>query len=121
MSALPGVLAALARDQTPLPTSWWGAFKTWLKLGGRVTRIRSAGWTDGSSTRAIGDLVQRDFLFLLAVVAAVAFAVVVNELKAGGCCGPGAGCAQAARPWNRLLPPNPPPRRKHSRSPSAGA
>jgi hypothetical protein len=98
MSALPGVLAALARDQTPLPTSWWGAFKTWLKAWWS-RHSDSFSWLD----RWLEHLGQSASLFnvisysLLAVVAAVALAVVVNELKAGGLLRPGRRSARTPR------------------------
>jgi hypothetical protein len=81
VAALPGILKALAREQTPLSQSWWDAFKTWL-----AHHSNALSWLE----RWLGRLGQSTTLFnlisysLVALVLMAAAAVIVNELKVGG-------------------------------------
>lgn len=81
VAALPGILKALAGEQTPLAKTWWDALKAWLSqhsdalnwLGGWLQRI-------GESAT----LLHAISYSLVALVLMAAFAVIVNEVKAGG-------------------------------------
>jgi hypothetical protein len=85
VAALPGILKALAREQTPLPKSWWDAFRAWLKtwLANHSDKLT---WLDhwlehlGRST-TLFHIVSYS---LVALVLMAAVAVIVNEVKAGG-------------------------------------
>jgi hypothetical protein len=81
VAALPGILKALQREQTPLSQSWWDAFKAWL----------THHWSALSGLeRWLGRLGESRTLFtlisygLVALVLMAAVAVIVNELKVSG-------------------------------------
>jgi hypothetical protein len=81
VAALPGILEALAREQTPLAISWWDAFKAWFaQHSGALTWLDR--WLDriGESTT----LFHATAYSLVALVLAAALAVIVNEVRANG-------------------------------------
>jgi hypothetical protein len=85
VAALPGILKALAREQTPLSKSWWDAFRAWLK-NWLAHHSDQFTWLD----RWLERIGQSTTLFhvvsysLVALVLMAAVAVIVNEMKAGG-------------------------------------
>jgi hypothetical protein len=85
LAALPGILKALEREQTPLPKSWWDAVKAWFKIWWSQ-HSDSLNWLErwlervGRST-TLFDVISYS---LVAIVLMAAVAVIANELKAGG-------------------------------------
>ncbi len=83
--ALPGILQAMAREQTPAPPSWWEACRAWLRrwLGSHSeTLSRLDRWLEslgGSVT--LSKVISYS---LVALVLLAAAAVIVNEFKAAG-------------------------------------
>jgi hypothetical protein len=81
VAALPGILKALAGEQTPLAKTWWDALRAWLAqhsdalnwLGGWLQRI-------GQSPTLLHAITYS----LVALVLMAAFAVIVNEVRANG-------------------------------------
>jgi hypothetical protein len=81
IAALPGILKALEREQTPLSQSWWDAFKAWLAHhSNALSRLERWLGRFGQSTRLF-NLISYS---LVALVLMTAVAVIVNELKVGG-------------------------------------
>lgn len=81
VAALPGILEALAREQTPVAISWWDAFKAWFaQHSGALSWLDR--WLDriGESTTLFRAIAYS----LVALVLAAALAVIVNEVRANG-------------------------------------
>ncbi|HME39877.1 MAG TPA: hypothetical protein VKG63_13065 [Steroidobacteraceae bacterium] len=85
VAALPGILKAMEREQTPLPQSWWDAFRAWLKAW-LAHHSDTLSWLDRWLERLGQSMtpVKAITYALIAAVLAAAVAVIVNELKAGG-------------------------------------
>jgi hypothetical protein len=84
-AALPGILKTLAREQTPLPKSWWDVFRAWLRTW--LTQHSDAlSWLDRWLERIGQSMTMVNVITysLVALVLAAAGAVIVNELKASG-------------------------------------
>jgi hypothetical protein len=85
IAALPGILDAMAREQTPTSKSWWDAFKAWLK-GWLGQHADSLNWLDRWFER-LGQSVTLTKVIsysLVTLVILAALAVIVNEFKAAG-------------------------------------
>jgi hypothetical protein len=85
VAALPGILKALEREQTPLPKSWWDEFRAWFKIW-LSHHSETLTWLDRWLDR-IGQsatLVNVISYSLIALVLIAALAIVVNELRASG-------------------------------------
>jgi hypothetical protein len=85
IAALPGILKTLAHEQTPLPKSWWDAFRAWFKIW-LSHHPDALTWLD----RWLDRIGQSTTLFniisysMVALVLLAAAAVILNELKASG-------------------------------------
>jgi hypothetical protein len=84
-AALPGILKALEREQTPQPKSWWDEFRAWLRTwlshhSDALTWLDR--WLDrlGRSMTVVNVITYS----LIALVLMAAGAVIVNELRASG-------------------------------------
>lgn len=86
VGVLPGILESLAREQTPIPKSWWDAFRAWLRTWFVHHDPESLSWLDrwlerfGQSITLLNAILYA----LMALVLIAAAAVIVNELKAAG-------------------------------------
>jgi hypothetical protein len=101
VAGLPGILKALQREQTPLPKSWWDAFRAWFKnwlAHHSETFTWLDRWLDGIGKSAT--LVNVISYSLIALVLMASLAVVVNELKATGTLRRRHRAASAARELN---------------------
>ena len=86
VSALTGVLKALAGEQTPHLESWWDAFKAWLGTWLRSHDSDSLSWLDHLLERLRQSMTVLNAILysLIGLVLLAAAWVVVNELKAAG-------------------------------------
>lgn len=84
LEALPGILKALAREQTPATASWWEAFKAWLRtwLGDHSESLsRFDRWLEGLGSVTLSKVISYSMVALVLLAAA---AVIVNEWRAAG-------------------------------------
>jgi hypothetical protein len=98
VTALPGILKALEREQAPLPKSWWDAFRAWFKIW-LSHHSETLTWLDRWLDR-IGQsatLANVISYSLVALVLTAAVALIVNELKASGAIGRRRDRGSAAR------------------------
>jgi hypothetical protein len=81
VAALPGILKALEREQTPLSKSWWDGFKAWLAHHWNVLSWLERWLARVGQSTTLFNLVSYS---LVALVLMAAVAVLANELKVGG-------------------------------------
>jgi hypothetical protein len=81
LAALPGILKALQREQTPLSQSWWDAFKAWLAHHANVLSWLERWLARLGPSTTLFNLISYS---LVALVLMAAVAVLANELKVGG-------------------------------------
>ena len=98
VSALKGVLESLAREQTPMPKSWWDAFRAWLDSWLKSHDVDSLSWLDRwlERIRQSATVLNAILYSLIGMVLIAAAWVVVNELKAAGLIGSERNKAEAA-------------------------
>jgi hypothetical protein len=86
VSALPGILATLAREQNPAPKSWWDAFTAWLRSWLKSHDADSFSWLDHwlANLEQSATLWHAILYSLIGLLLMVAGWVVFNELKAAG-------------------------------------
>lgn len=86
VSALAGILKALAREQTPHLKSWWDDFKAWLATWLRSHDADSLSWLDHWLERVRQSITVLNAILysLIGLVLVAAAWVVVNELRAAG-------------------------------------
>jgi len=100
VSALKGVLESLAREQTPMPRSWWDAFRAWLDSWLKSRDLDSLSWLDRwlERIRESTTVLNAILYSLIGMVLIAAAWVVVNELKVAGLIGSERNKAGAAAP-----------------------
>jgi hypothetical protein len=86
VAALPGILKTLAREQTPLPKSWWDAFGAWLRSWLARGNSNSLSWLDHWLERIGHSITSFNVISysLVALVLIAAAAIVITELKTAG-------------------------------------
>jgi uncharacterized protein DUF4129 len=98
IAALPAILQALAREQTPVTQSWWDAVRAWLKSW-VAQHPNALSWLDRWLDRLgpSATLFQAIYYSLVALVLIGAAAVIVMEVKAIGAGRQGRNRVSAAR------------------------
>lgn len=98
IAALPVILKALAREQTPVGQSWWDAVRAWLKSW-VAQHPNALSWLDRWLERLgpSATVFQAIYYSLVALVLIGAAAVIVTEVKAIGAGRRGRNRASAVR------------------------